>query len=205
VRRAAALAGLCLLLAACGSSAGSSPPVKHRRTGGIPRGLLAEVRPIGRGPRFQPRVRGPVGSACRAPLGRRLQAHVELFGANRVVLLAAGIGTRAPRRFRDGSLVSARCFGRVVTLDPTGTVYFRPGATVTVGDLFRAWGESLTAARIASFSGAGVRVYVDGLRSSTSPGAIPLKQDQEIVLEVGPYVPPHARFSFPTLPSPQLR
>jgi hypothetical protein len=203
VRRALPLVGLCLLLTACGADI-QTPPAKQRRASGIPQALLAEVRPIGRGPRFQPPARGRVDGACKALLGRRLQAHIELFGANRVVLLATGIGARAPRQIRDGRLTSAGCFGSLVTLDPTGTVYFTPGAGLTVGDLFRAWDQPLTPTRIASFRGGHVRVYIDGRRASLAAGAVRLTQDEEIVLEVGRYVPPHTHFSFPAPPSPNL-
>jgi hypothetical protein len=194
------LVGLCLLVAACGSSA-----PRHSSSGGIPSSLLAGVRPIGRGPRFQPPLRGPVVGACSAQLGRRVQAHIEVFGANRVVLLAPGIGTRAPRRIADGRLTQARCFGAIVTLDPTGIVYFRPGTALTVGDLFSAWGQPLTRTRIASFNGPAVQVYVNGQPSSLSPRSVPLARDAEIVLEIGPHVPPHSHFTFPPRPSPELR
>ena len=194
------LVGLCLLLAACGSS-----EPRHSNSGGIPSSLLAGVRPIGHGPRFQPPLRGPAVGACRTHLGRRVQAHIELFGANRVVLLATGIGTRAPRRIADGRLSRARCFGAIVTLDPTGIVYFRPGTALTVGDLFRAWGQPLSRKRIASFSGRAVQVYVNGHPSSLSPRSLPLTQEAEIVLEIGPHVPPHSHFAFPPQPSPELR
>ncbi len=200
MRRALALAVLCLLLSACGSSAPRHRGTPTHRGGGIPRSLLEAVRPIGRGPRFQPPLRGPVVGACSARLGRRLQSHIELFGANRVVLLATGIGTRAPRRIADGRLMRARCFGAIVTLDPTGVVYFRPGTVLTVGDLFRAWGQPLTRTRIASFSGRAVQVYVDGHPSSVSPRSVPLTADAEIVLEIGPHVPPHSHFTFPPQP-----
>ncbi len=99
----------------------------------------------------------------------------------------------------------AGCFGELVTLDPTGTVYFRPGAHLTLGDLFGAWGQTLSATRIASFSGGRVRVYVDGKARSGSPRVVPLKDGEEIVLEVGPHVPPHRGFRFPKGPSPDLR
>jgi hypothetical protein len=197
VRRASALLLVPLLVVGCGSTA------TVRR--GIPRSLLAGVRPIGRGLRFQPPVTGHIAGACSAPLGRRLQAHIELFGANRVVLLATGIGTRTPRQIRDGRLTSARCFGELVTLDPTGTVYFRPGRRLTVGDLFSAWGQRLGRDRIASFAEGPVRVYVNGQSVSLPPRAVPLTQGAEIVLETGPRVPPHRHFSFPAAPSPELR
>lgn len=207
-RTGALLLAAALALAGCGTSSppkqrrgGGAPPAKQRRAGGIPRSLLSEVRPIGRGPRFQPRLRGSATGACTAPLGRRLETHVELFGANRVVLLATRIGTRGPRRLSAGRLTHARCFGALVTLDPTGTVYFRPGRPLTVGDLFRAWGQPLGRRRIASFRGARVRVYVNGVVRGGSPATVPLTPDAEIVLEVGPQVPPHAHFTFPPAPS----
>ena len=191
----------CGLIAGCG---GTSAATGRQRKGGIPASLLAGVRPIGRGPRFQPPLKGSVTGACTARLGIRGQTHVELFGANRVVLLAAGIGTRAPRRLVDGRLRRAACFGEVVTLDPTGTVYFRPGTHPTVGALFSAWGQPLTPKRIASFTGGRVRVYVDGRLRRGSPRSVPLRTGAEIVLEVGPYVPPHTHFSFPQIPSGHL-
>lgn len=192
----------CGLIVGCGGT----PAAKVRqRTGGIPPSLLAGVRPIGRGPRFQPPLKSSVAGGCTARLGTREQAHVELFGANRVVLLAAGIGTRAPRRLVDGRLHRAACFGALVTLDPTGTVYLRPGTHPTVGGLFSAWGQPLTRMRIASFTGGRVYVYVDGRLRRGSPRSVPLTSDAEIVLEVGPHVPPHTHFTFPELPSPGLR
>ena len=142
---------------------------------------------------------------CTTPLGRRLRAHVEIFGADRVVLLAAGIGTRPPRRLSDGHLTDARCFGDLVTLDPTGTVYFLPAGRPTLGALFAAWGHALTGHRIASFTGGRVRVYVDGRPWRRSPGAVPITRDAEIVLEVGPQVPPHTHFTFPPAPAKDLR
>jgi hypothetical protein len=214
--------GLALIVAGCGSSpsakprradappakqrrAGGAPSAKQRRADGIPGPLLAGVRPIGRGPRFQPPARGRVAGVCSAPLGRRLQAHIEIFGANRVVLLPAGIGTRPPRLIRDGRLVRARCFGDLATLDPTGVIHFRARPRLTVGDVFSAWGQALGAGRIASFTGGRVRVYVNGRPRAGPPRAVPLAAGAEIVLEVGPPVPPHARFSFPVAPPRTLR
>jgi hypothetical protein len=203
-----------LLLAGCGS--GRAAPAKQRRAGvrasggivlggKIPASLLAGVRPIGRGPRFQPPVSGAVPGRCLPALGVRLASHIEVFGANRVVLLAAGIGTAGPREFRDGRLTNARCFGDVVTLDPTGTVYFRERAGVTLGTVFRAWGETLTATRVASFTGGRTLAYVDGREWHGSPASLPLTSGAEIVVEIGPHVPPHRHFTFTPLPSKRIR
>ena len=84
-------------------------------------------------------------------------------------------------------------------LDPTGVVLVRPGAQLTVGDVFGAWGCPLRDRQLLSFrAGSRVRAYVDGRRwTRTAPARIPLTRHAEIVLELGPYVPPHRSFTFP--------
>jgi hypothetical protein len=134
---------------------------------------------------------------CRAALGARDGAHVELFARDRVVIVAAGIGTRAPRRVRSGRVVAARCYGSLVTLDPTGLVLVRRGDHATLRDLFAAWGQPLGARRAGSFAGP-VSVFVDGRRVRGAPESVPLRRHAEIVVEVGRYVPPHRSYAFPT-------
>jgi len=180
---------LALLLAGCGSSAAPSSS--------LPAALVAQARPIGQGARFRPPARGTVLGACRAGLGRRYGVHVELFAADRVVLVAAGIGARGPLHWFDGRISSARCYGDLVTVEPTGVVLVRPGARLTVAALFRAWGQPLTARRLASFTGSGVRVFVGARRWPGPPGSVPLTRHAEIVLEIGPMVPPHSTYTFP--------
>ena len=203
-----ALALLAILagLAGCGDQARPAAPAKPRRDGaGIPASLLAAERPIGRGERFHPSVTGAVPGQCTPTLGRRIASHVELFGAGQVILISAGVGTAPPRRSFAGRITGARCFGSVVTLDPTGTVYSRPGRRLTLADLFSAWGQPLSDTRIGSFTGGPVRVYVDGRAQPGSPLTVPLGAHAEIVLEVGPAVPPHRRFVFPPNPAPGTR
>jgi hypothetical protein len=78
----------------------------------------------------------------------------------------------------------------------------RPGARLSVADLFRSWGQPLSARRLGPFRGR-VRVYVGGRRvrggpgSPGVPGTVRLTRHAEIVLEVGPYVPPHPAYTFP--------
>ena len=195
VVRTAALACLSVVVvAACGAS--------HRlgSTSTIPRSLLREARPIGVGPRFHPAATGPVVGTCKPRLGARFGAHVEVFAANRVVLLPAGIGTSPPRDWSGGRLSSARCYGDLVTLDPTGLVYVRAGRRLSLSALFRAWGQSLSPTRMASFAataGRRVVVFVDGRRWRGRPGSVPLSRHAEIVAEVGPHVPPHTSYAFP--------
>jgi hypothetical protein len=71
---------------------------------------------------------------------------------------------------------------------------------VTVGDLFRVWGQPLSAHRIAGFRSAGaVLGFVNGRRVHGDPRAIPLRRHDEIVLEIGDYVVPHRSYLFPKL------
>jgi hypothetical protein len=126
--------------------------------------------------------------------------HVEVFAANRVLLLPAGIGTRRPWTLLSGRITNARCYGALVTLDPTGLVLVRSGSRLLLGQLFRTWGEPLSPTRLASFSApkrSPVSVFVDGRLWPGLPGAVPLTPQAEIVLEVGPHVPPHASYTFP--------
>jgi hypothetical protein len=195
-RRRLGLLGLIslIVLSGCGSGSRSTP------LSGIPRALVLEARPIGRGPQFHPPATGPVIGACAPRLGERFGAHIELFAANRVVLVAQGIGTRPPRRFSAGRISRAACYGDLVTIDPTGLVLIRPGRRLTVADLFRSWGQPLSDRRLLSFAaprGTSVSVFIDGHRSSLPAAQVPLLRHAEIVLEVGPHVPPHASYTFP--------
>ncbi|MGH3610674.1 MAG: hypothetical protein ACRDRD_21680 [Pseudonocardiaceae bacterium] len=190
----AALVGALAVLYGCGSGAGSPAAT------GIPAALLREARPIGPGLRFHPPARGPVIGACRPGLGARRGVHVELFAANRVVVLGAGIGVRGPVSRVAGRIARARCYGALVTLEPTGVILVRPRARLTLGDVFRAWGEPLSRRRAASFrapAGDPVRVFVAGRPRRGPPDGVRLAAHDEIVIEVGPRVPPHASYVFP--------
>ena len=186
------------LLASCGSThegGATGAAASH-----IPGSLLREARPIGAGPRFHPAVGGePIGTCRRLPGPRRL-IHLELFAANRVVLVPAGIGLLPPTRRLDGRITRARCYAQVITLDATGIVLVARGSRATLEDVFRSWGEPLSRHQLLSFPtspGKTVSAFVDGRRWRGAPGAIPLLGHDEIVLEVGPYVPPHTSFTFP--------
>jgi hypothetical protein len=188
-------AALCLavLLGACG---GSTRP----ESGTIPAELQRQARQIGRGPGFHLPASGPVHGACRTRLGARDGVHVEVFAQNRVVLLPAGIGTRPPRRYSSGRISAARCYGDLVTLEPTGVVLIGRGTRLSLAALFGSWGQPLSERRVAAFpapAGERVSVYVGGRRWRGSPGAVPLSRHAEIVIEVGPHVPPHTSYTFP--------
>jgi hypothetical protein len=203
LQRLAALIIAAAIATGCGtghSAQGGGPSGSNPADAQIPQGLLSQARPIGAGPDFQPPATGPVTGACLPALGPRDGVHVEVFAANRVVLLPAGIGTRSPRTSPSGRITSARCYGALVTLDPTGLVLVRPKAGLTVAALFRSWGQPLSATRLASFraaAGTVVQVFFGGRPWHGAPGAVPLTPHAEIVLEVGPHVPPHSAYAFP--------
>lgn len=203
-----ACCGVCLA-SACSSNGHSSEERAHPGSAttataplkGIPRSLLLEARPIGRGPRFHLPVTGTPVGPCEHHLGSRIGVHVELFAENQVVLVPAGVGTLPPRQYAEGRISGARCYGALVTLDPTGLLLVRPGSHLTVSDLFRSWGQPLWKTRLAAFTaprGTQVQVFVDGRAwHGSAPGAVPLADHAEIVLEVGPHVPPHHSYTFP--------
>jgi hypothetical protein len=148
--------------------------------------------PIGVGPRFHPAAT-PSAIAAAQAIGRlrcgsiaRLQrAHIELFARSRVVIIPPGVGIARARA----------CSYPARTVAPTGVVEFDAAKRLTVGAFFRIWGQRLEPNRLLSFAGR-VRAYVGGERWRGPLRSIPLQRHAEIVLEVGPYVPPHAKFLF---------
>lgn len=167
--------------------------------------MLAGARPVGRGERFRPLPLGaaaaagaPVGGLRCGPPAPAFGAHLELFAGDRVVLVPAGIGLARPQ-VRDGAYVRrGRCAYPLRTREPTGVIEVGGARRLTLADLFALWGQRLSRRRLAAFPApAGVIAYVDGRRWRGYPGAIPLRRHAQIVLEVGPRVPPHASYRFP--------
>jgi hypothetical protein len=126
--------------------------------------------PIGVGPRYHP-VPPHVRCVQGVPAQR---VHLELFAHGRVILIPTAIG----------------CWTR----DPTGVVHYRRGTTL--GDFFRAWRQRLGPTRLLTFDGP-VRIYRNGRRVGVDPRRFALHDGEEIVLEVGPYIPPHRSYLFP--------
>jgi hypothetical protein len=136
------------------------------------------------------------GMTCTS--GRAFDAvHVEIFVDRKVLLLPAGIGLRPPlRRASLSRLAGGRCAYPLHTLDPTGTVFVERSQPRVLADLFAVWGQRLTARRLLSFSGR-VRSFRNGREWRGDPRRIPLQRHDEVVLEIGGYVPPHSRYLFP--------
>ena len=146
--------------------------------------------PIGPGPRYRPPAQKLDGRAigslrCVADQST-FQAHVEVFVNRRVVIIPAGIGR------------SATCDYPIRTRSPIGVLDVARGRSVTIGDLFRLWGQPLTRHRIATFSSTlPVRAYVAGRPVRGDATAVRLAPRSQIVIELGAYVPPHRSFIFP--------
>ena len=164
---AAAAALVTAALGGCGSGSASSSSVA---SAAIPPGLAREARPIGRGGQFHPAATGPVSAPAATRSGRapaRTSSCSPPTGSCWWPR-ASGWWAGAPRGGPDRRRGLLRVLGG--TLEPTGVVLIRPGVRLTVGDLFRSWGQPLSARRLASFTGA-VRVYVGGRRRPGPAGA----------------------------------
>jgi len=148
--------------------------------------------PIGAGPRFHPPPAAR-GACAPAPLVGGTRVHVELFAAGRVVIVPAGIGVRGARA-RFGRIAAARCRGPLWTTDPSGVVHFH--GPRTLGGLFSAWGRRLRPGRLLTFGGP-VRLYRNGVRVAGDPRLVRLRDRDELVLQVGPSIPPHRSYRFP--------
>jgi hypothetical protein len=125
-------------------------------------------------------MHGPCAGALGAPSAR---VHLELFANRRVIIVPPRVGVR-----------SAHCRARLWTVDPTGVVNFERPALLA--ELFSVWGRDLATRRLLSFRGS-VRLYVNGVRRRGDPRTLSLRDGDEIVVEVGPFIPPHRSYLFP--------
>jgi hypothetical protein len=163
--------------------------------------------PIGAGPRFHPSRSNPAvvrreeiaGVRCTSRREERFGVHVELFAHGLVVLVPAGIGYAPPLHAVRPQVLAGACSYAARTTTPTGVVEIVKGTTLTLGTFFDIWGQPFGPNRLAGFRarpGQRVRAYVDGTRWRGSVRAIPLRLHAEIVLELGPYIPPHESYLF---------
>jgi hypothetical protein len=148
--------------------------------------------PVGVGPRYRPPP-GVPASCTPGLLHGAHRVHVELFANRRVVIVPTAIGLGGAR-LALGRVTRARCRARLWTTDPSGVVDFDGAATL--GDAFAVWGQPLGPQRLASFRGA-VSVFRNGVRVRGDPRRLVLRDGDELVLEVGGFVPPHRSYRFP--------
>jgi hypothetical protein len=124
-------------------------------------------------------MHAPCAAAAR-PIER---VHLELFARGFAVVIPARVGVRGPR-----------CRAHVWTSDPTGVVHFDRSATL--GEFFAVWGLPLGAGRLLSFHGA-VSLYRNGTQVRGDVRSFALRDGDELVVELGRYVPPHRSYRFP--------
>ena len=134
----------------------------------------------------------------RCLTGRSVDAvHVEIFVNRRCCCCPreSGCGRRCGARASRGCAAgSARI--RCTRSIPTGTVFVDRARQRMLGDLFAVWGQRLAPRRLLSFTGR-VRVFRNGREWRGDPRQVPLARHDSIVLEIGGYVKPHARYLFP--------
>ena len=184
-----------VVLCGCGSTARRRPARPARRPRCSRRRVRSGEGPLsaagdGSGARRHAGTAGPTGRRPRRAV-RRQPRGVDP-GRDRHA-------TAAQRLSADGSRAPAAT-GELVTLEPTGVVLVRRGATLDAGrpvPLMGAAAVDATDWPRSRHSRQDVRVFVNGRPWQRPAGAVPLRRHAEIVLEVGPYVPPHASYTFP--------
>ena len=147
--------------------------------------------PIGAGARYHPTPANPLVAKGR-PFGRftcgggrTFQVHVELFARRQVVIVPPRIG-----------IARSGCSYPLRTTTPTGVVDVARRGRWTLGDLCAGWGRRLSPSRLLSFTGR-VSVYVGGRKRTGDPRLLRLAEHDQIVIQVGGYVAPHASYLFP--------
>jgi hypothetical protein len=120
---------------------------------------------------------------CAVPGAPARRVHLELFANGFAVVIPARIGLRG-----------AHCRAQAWTDTPTGVVHYDRAARL--GDVFAVWGMPLGRKRLLSFRGA-VSLFRNGVRVRGDPRSLPLRNGDELVLETGPFIPPHRSFLFP--------
>lgn len=145
------------------------------------------------------RAAKPIGSfTCARSSPLRFRVHLELFARKLVLLVPAGVGVAPPLARDNGRVIAGRCLYPLRTREPTGVIEVAARGEHSLGEFFRVWGQPLSASRIAGFRSAQrVLAFVNGKRFAGDPRSIPLRRHDEIVLEVGGYVPPHSSYLFP--------
>jgi hypothetical protein len=148
---------------------------------------VAAARPVG-------------GLRCSREERDRYGVHLEVLAREIDMVVPAGIGI-APPRVRDGAYVrGGRCSYPVRTLEPTGLIEVEEGSGPRLGQFFDVWGQALSGTRLVGFRARGgdrVAAWVNGRRWGGDPREIPLERHAAIVLQVGGYFPPVARYEFP--------
>jgi hypothetical protein len=137
------------------------------------------------------------GTDCIRTIAYHIHAHISLFVEGQPIAVAAGVGIVNPM-VRDGYVSGGSCFYWLHTHDQSGIVHVEPPTqdSLTLGQFFDVWGQTLTSDNVAGFQGP-VTVYVNGERYRGDVRAIPFSRRKEIVLYVGHRLAPLPRYTWP--------
>jgi hypothetical protein len=113
-----------------------------------------------------------------------------------VIVVPGGIGVAGGRTELYGNVMHALWSAAAWTTAPGGVIHLaRPG--LRLRDVFAVWGQPLGPRRLLSFSSRErVLVFVNGRRRQLEPGDVELHDGDQVVLEIGGFVPPHPAFTF---------
>ena len=142
--------------------------------------------------------------SCQPTSRAATLAHLEVFAAGHVVQIPAGIGFAPPLRRHGAYVHMGRCVYPMRTVEPTGLLLLAAGPLRTLGQFFDLWGQPLSYREVAGFrapSGQHVSVFRSGVLWPASPSSAPISPYAQITIEVGPRVPPHTGYTFPSLKS----
>jgi hypothetical protein len=158
-----------------------------------------EPVPIGAEPEYVPPARWPLAGAAgfgglRGGVHSDVRAHLEIFADRQVVIVPGGIGVSGGRTEFYGAVTDALWTAPAWTLQPGGVIQLtRPG--MRLGEFFAIWGRPLGHDRLLDWTGE-VRAWVNGFERRGDPAAIELRDRDQVVVQIGGFVPPHPSFTF---------
>jgi len=134
---------------------------------------------------------------------KHFHIHLEIWLDGKRVTVPAGIGVGRPwGTDQTGFISTGSCFAWIHTHDTTGVVHVftQVGKSDTLGQVFSVWGQPLGERGALGYSG-NLAVLVNGRSMTGDPRLVPLKNFENIVLELGtpPSPPPGALYDFGTM------
>ena len=113
--------------------------------------------------------------------------HLSLFVNGQQLAFPMGVGMFQPGAGKSGYIYHQTCLYFLHTHDRTGILHIESKTQIpmTLGTLFKLWGEPLSSTQIAEFTGP-VSIYVNGTLDTTDPiAALALNPGDDITLVIG--------------------
>ena len=126
--------------------------------------------------------------------------HLVIYLDGEKLTIPAGLGVGRPwGENPPGFIATGGCFAWIHTHDATGVihVFTQVGKSDTLGQVFSVWGQPLSTDGALGFRGK-IAIVVNGQATDGGPRSVPLKNLENIVLELGkpPETPPAALYDF---------